>query len=101
MNSQKCLYLAYASSWPSQAKGQTQEDFLHVIRAIKRKRNDNFLLLVLVTEEMLNYNEYEFDTLLEGNLIFHKIKLFAYEDWHISESHEQWFEILNLILFPQ
>lgn len=69
--------------------------FFHQLKA---KRKDNFLMLVLVEENLSKIQSYEFDKLLHGNLIFHKIKLFSLNDWHKNMSINQWDEILQIFV---
>ena len=96
LNTKKTLYIVYATNYPSKPNGQKQADFFSLMHSIKSKRNDRFLLLVMVTDTLSSINTYEFDVLLEGNLIFHQIKHFSMFFWHCEESIQEWNEILEL-----
>lgn len=89
---QPTLYVSYIFD----SLGKSQADFLYLLNAIKSKRDENFLLLVLVSEDVLN--QYDYDTILEENLIFHKIKFYQFKLWNSEDSINQWDDILNIVL---
>ena len=93
----KTLYLSY-SVGPSDINGNRHEDFVSMLRSIKSKRNNNFLYLVLVTEEMARMNIYDFDELIEGNLVFHLVRDFHLNLWSGPECSAQWNDILDVVL---
>lgn len=92
----KTLYLVYAS-YPSYPEGQTQQDFLNLLSAIKSMRDDNFLLLVLVSTSISSLNHYDYDVIIRGNLCFHLIDDYQYEQWHDGPSVYQWDELLKIV----
>ncbi len=101
MNNKRTVYIVYACSSPSKINGQKQIDFVNLMHSIKSKRDQNFLLIVLVSSNILSVNNYEFDIVIEDNLIFHEIKLFSFNQWHSKESIKQWDDILQLLLLPR
>lgn len=55
--------------------GETQNDLIRLMRAIKSKRNSNFFILVLIQGQVSKsqFLNYDFDKIIENNLYFHKI----------------------------
>lgn len=91
----KTLYLVNAVSY---RQGSVKpEDFLYFFRSIKSKRNNNFLLLVLISEKIAKMYSFKFDTIIEGNLIFHMMNEYTYGLWNSESSNRQWKEILDLL----
>ena len=92
----KTLYIIYGDTTHSDPMAQRQEDFIAFTNSIKKHRNNNFLVLVLVTDSLSARNDYIFDTIIEGNLIIHQIQLYPYNLWSHKESITQWNNILNI-----
>ena len=76
--------------------GQRQENFIAFTNSIKKHRNNNFLVLVLVTNKLSAINNYIFDTIIEKNLIIHQIQFYHGSNWSHIESITQWNNILNI-----
>lgn len=95
--SKRTLYVVYADKLSDLPNGLTQTDFQTLLQALKLQRNDNFLLLVLVTDRLSQLSNFNFDVLIDGNLIFHLIKEFDNPKWHTAESINQWNEVLQLL----
>lgn len=96
----RTLYIAYASSNHSglNARGITQEDFIKFHKALKDSRKDeNFLLLVLVSRETSLNNNYDYDLLINQNLCFHLIDFYLPSQWDSDKSVKQWNDIFQLI----
>lgn len=101
MNSKKTLYVVYAGTSTFtgfSADGKTQSDFINLMNSIKLKRDDNFMILVLVTEKMAARFFYEFDVVIENSIVFHLIKEFDVHNWSSEESVSQWNKVLNIFL---
>lgn len=90
----RTLYLGYSLD----KRREKQEEYLNLLRIIKSKRDTNFLLLILVTDNFSDNDSYEFDTILEDNLVFHKIKYYELLRWHSFDSIKQWDDILKVVL---
>ena len=95
-DNKKTLYIVYVGLDETNLEKNKQDDFLSFLHSLKLKRNDNFLLLVLVTDELSLKNKYNFDVLIEGNIIFHMINEYRIAKWNCKESLIQWDNILNL-----
>jgi hypothetical protein len=92
----KTVYLIFGDVAHSDPKGQRQ-DFIAFTHSIKKQRNSNFLVLVLVTDKLSAINNYIYDKILEGNLIIHQIKFYIRRDWEHKDSIAQWNKILKII----
>lgn len=92
----KMVYLIYGEPVNSDPKGQRQEDYIAFTNSIKKQRNDNFIVLVLVSSLLANMNEYTYDTLIEGNLIIHQIDYYRNPSWECKESVTQWNNIFEI-----
>lgn len=92
----KTLYIIYGDTVYSDPMGQRQENYIAFTNSIKKHRNNNFLVLVLVTNNLSAVNDYIFDTIIEGNLIIHQIQFYPYNRWSHKESITQWNNILNI-----
>ena len=93
----KTLYLSYSLNHKT-AEGNAQEDFIYMLKSIKSKRDDNFLYLVLVTEDAAKLNKFDFNVLIEGNLVFHLIKDFRSPFWDGPKCSALWKNIFDAIL---
>ena len=94
-NSKKALYVIYADI----SRGHnTQNDFLNLLSAIKTKRDNNFLLLVLVANESSVKSSFDMDIVLDGNLIQHAVSHYVFGQWDWPESIKQWDDVLHTII---
>lgn len=96
--SDKTLYVVYNGSLKPKTDALRHEDFLHLLNSIKNQRNDNFLLLVIIPPHLSKINYYEFDTLIENNLYYHRMDFFMWNQRCHSECVRQWSNILSAIL---
>jgi hypothetical protein len=92
----KTMYLIFGDVTHSDPKSQRQEDFIAYTNSIKKQRNNNFIVLVLISDKLDAINNYSFDTIIEGNLIFHKIKSYPSVKWALEDSIAQWNKILKV-----
>lgn len=92
----KMVYLIYGEPVNSDPKGQLQDDYIAFTKSIKKQRNDNFLVLVLVSSLLATINHYTYDTLIEGNLIIHQIDFHRNLSWDSKESIAQWEKIFEI-----
>lgn len=95
-NHKTTLYLAYSPA----ITNELQLDIANFLKAIKSKRNSNFVLLVLGRGKD-NELIYEFDKLIDENLIFHNITLDHNEQWNSENTVKEWNQILNEFLFKE
>lgn len=97
-STQNILYIIYAAEWPSSPEGQGMQDFINLVNSIRRKRNNNFLVLVLTTRNMSKLNNYILNSAINDNLIIIEIDFYNINEWHSKESIEQWDKIFDIVL---
>lgn len=85
----------YVGSAVNPSFTSTQEDFHNFMRAVRLKRDENFLILILIAENIAKLKHFEFDKIIDGNLLFHKVKPYS---WYSAECINQWNEFLQIIL---
>ena len=92
-NTKNCIYIGYIFD----PTGHKQVDILNFLNALKSKRDKNFLMIVLVSDVLEKRSHFDFDVLLEENLIFHKVKFYPSHQWFKNEPVEEWDTILKII----